>query len=137
MFDIRNTSITIKVLGFTLIIGILVWSVLDYIQGKAIQQILFAELAADLEIHAKEDRAVFDHYIQTHNQATKIIISQQRFQTYVSIKSMEKYRMVVSRQSEDADGNPVKQWYFRHDKIMEFIGILLLENFHHSFVKQS
>ena len=28
--------------------------------------------------------------------------------------------MVLSRQSLDAQGNPTKEWHFRHDKIMEF-----------------
>jgi ABC-type branched-subunit amino acid transport system substrate-binding protein len=47
------------------------------------------------------------------------------------IKSMEKYRMVVSRQSEDADGHPVKEWYFRHDKIMEFFLVKTFYNESH------
>ncbi|MEI2577866.1 ATP-binding protein [Scytonema sp. PRP1] len=38
----------------------------------------------------------------------------------------EKYKMVVSRQWEDAEGEPHKSWYFRHDKIMEFF---LVQNF--------
>lgn len=32
----------------------------------------------------------------------------------------EKYKMVVSRQWQDADGKAKKEWYFRHDKIAEF-----------------
>lgn len=32
----------------------------------------------------------------------------------------EKYRMVVSRQWQDAKGEAHKEWYFRHDKIAEF-----------------
>ncbi|OKH52190.1 hypothetical protein NIES2130_32545 [Scytonema sp. HK-05] len=38
----------------------------------------------------------------------------------------EKYKMVISRQWEDAEGEPHKSWYFRHDKIMEFF---LVQNF--------
>ncbi|MBE9562342.1 MAG: PP2C family protein-serine/threonine phosphatase [Proteobacteria bacterium] len=79
---LKNLSITIKVLIFTLLIGTLVWVSLDKIQSKAIQELLFAELANELEIRAKEDRAIFDRYIRFHNQATKLIISQQRFQAY-------------------------------------------------------
>ena len=79
----KNLSITIKVLIFTLLIGALIWFILDYVQSKAIQQIIFTELASDLEVQAKEDRMVFDRYLQSHNQAAKLIISQQRFQTYV------------------------------------------------------
>ena len=79
---LKNLSITTKVLLFTIFISTLVWIILDQIQTQAIQQILFAELANELEIRAKEDRIIFDHYIRSHNQATKLIISQQRFQTY-------------------------------------------------------
>lgn len=33
----------------------------------------------------------------------------------------EKFRVVVSRQWRDAKGDAKKEWYFRHDKIAEFI----------------
>ncbi|MGB7375888.1 MAG: HEAT repeat domain-containing protein [Rivularia sp. (in: cyanobacteria)] len=32
----------------------------------------------------------------------------------------EKYKMVVSRQWEDCDDEACKEWYFRHDKIMDY-----------------
>jgi len=32
----------------------------------------------------------------------------------------EKFRMVISRQWQDAEGKAQKKWYFRHDKIAEF-----------------
>ncbi|MGB3640619.1 MAG: HEAT repeat domain-containing protein, partial [Rivularia sp. (in: cyanobacteria)] len=32
----------------------------------------------------------------------------------------EKYKMVISRQWEDCDGEGCKEWYFRHDKIMDY-----------------
>ncbi len=38
----------------------------------------------------------------------------------------EKYKMVVSRQWQDEEGEPKREWYFRHDKIMEFF---LVHNF--------
>lgn len=33
---------------------------------------------------------------------------------------MERHKMVVSRQANDREGKPAKEWYFRHDKIAEF-----------------
>ena len=36
------------------------------------------------------------------------------------ILCMERHKMVVSRQSIDSEGKPTKDWYFRHDKIIEF-----------------
>jgi HEAT repeat protein len=38
----------------------------------------------------------------------------------------EKYKMVVSRQWQDNEGEAKKEWYFRHDKIMDFF---LVQNF--------
>ena len=38
----------------------------------------------------------------------------------------QKYKMVVSRQWKNKDGETKKEWYFRHDKIMEFF---IVQNF--------
>ncbi|MEO0687771.1 MAG: PBS lyase, partial [Cyanobacteria bacterium J06649_11] len=38
----------------------------------------------------------------------------------------EKYKMVISRQWKSKNGEPMKEWYFRHDKIMDFF---LVQNF--------
>ena len=38
----------------------------------------------------------------------------------------DKYKMVVSRQWQDKKGEAQKEWYFRHDKIMDFF---LVQNF--------
>lgn len=36
------------------------------------------------------------------------------------LRCLERYKMVLSRQSVDLEGNPTQSWFFRHDKIMEF-----------------
>ncbi|MEO0970019.1 MAG: PBS lyase, partial [Cyanobacteria bacterium J06639_18] len=38
----------------------------------------------------------------------------------------EKYKMVISRQWQGTNGEAMKEWYFRHDKIMDFF---LVQNF--------
>ena len=48
------------------------------------------------------------------------------FSQELSSMEDEKYKMVVSRQWENAEGESQKNWYFRHDKIMEFF---LVQNF--------
>ena len=47
---------------------------------------------------------------------------------YQELESMEdeKYKMVVSRQWKENDGETKQEWYFRHDKIMDFF---LVQNF--------
>ena len=36
------------------------------------------------------------------------------------LRCMERHKMVISRQSSDFKGQPVKEWNFRHDKIQDF-----------------
>ncbi|BAY75972.1 PBS lyase HEAT-like repeat protein [Nostoc linckia NIES-25] len=48
------------------------------------------------------------------------------FQQVVMSLSDEKYKMVVTRQWQDEKGEAKKEWYFRHDKIMDFF---LVQNF--------
>ena len=36
------------------------------------------------------------------------------------LQAMERHKMVLSRQYEDPHGSPRKEWYFRHDKVMDF-----------------
>lgn len=38
----------------------------------------------------------------------------------------EKYKMVISRQWQNTNGEPKQEWYFRHDKIMDYF---LVQNF--------
>ncbi|MBE9116758.1 HEAT repeat domain-containing protein [Lusitaniella coriacea LEGE 07157] len=47
---------------------------------------------------------------------------------YPELKSLEdeKYKMVISRQWQNTEGEPHQEWYFRHDKIMDFF---LVQNF--------
>jgi len=48
------------------------------------------------------------------------------------IACMERYNMVLSRQSFDAHGNPVTERYFRHDKIMEFFIVQAFPSTNHN-----
>ena len=47
------------------------------------------------------------------------------YQVLISLED-EKYKMAVSRQWQDEKGEAKKEWYFRHDKIMDFF---LVQNF--------
>jgi hypothetical protein len=47
------------------------------------------------------------------------------YQELLSLED-EKYKMAVSRQWKDSKGESKKEWYFRHDKIMDFF---LVQNF--------
>ena len=49
----------------------------------------------------------------------KALPADEFYQELVSMED-EKYKMVVSRQWKDSKGEAQHEWYFRHDKIMEF-----------------
>jgi HEAT repeat protein len=55
----------------------------------------------------------------------KALPAEQFYQELQSLEN-EKYKMVVSRQWQDTEGKPKKEWHFRHDKIMDFF---LVQNF--------
>ena len=46
------------------------------------------------------------------------VIPEDKF--YEELRCMERFKMVVSQQFQDEEGNATKEWKFRHDKIMEF-----------------
>ncbi|MEH2133311.1 MAG: HEAT repeat domain-containing protein [Nostoc sp.] len=56
----------------------------------------------------------------------KQAIPEDEFQQVVMSLEDDKYKMVVSRQWQNEKGEAKKEWYFRHDKIMDFF---LVQNF--------
>ncbi len=55
----------------------------------------------------------------------KALPAEDFYQELLSLED-EKYKMAVSRQWTDSEGKGKKEWYFRHDKIMDFF---LVQNF--------
>lgn len=88
----KRTSLTIKVFALVLVIGIITWITLDHVQNKDIQQFFFTELAQELEQKARQNRAFFDRYLRFFQQSAKVIVSQQRFQAYISTPEWLNYK---------------------------------------------
>lgn len=76
--------LTVKMLLLTLLIGLGSWIILDSVQNDVIRQLFFNQLKKELQTRAQENFFFFDHHLRTHQQSVKIIVSQQRFQTYIS-----------------------------------------------------
>lgn len=81
--SLRKLSLTVKTLLLTFLIGLSSWIILDSVQNRVVKQLFFAELEKELQTHAQENRFFFDHHLRTHQQSAKLIISQQRFYSYV------------------------------------------------------
>ncbi|MCU7834356.1 MAG: HAMP domain-containing histidine kinase [gamma proteobacterium symbiont of Taylorina sp.] len=84
----QNISITKKLFILTILIGIVLWYPMDYLQSQQLQKIFFKETKIELERTAESNRFLFDQKIQKHHKAAKLIISQQRFLNYLEKLSL-------------------------------------------------
>ena len=78
-------SLTPKMLFFTVLVGALVWGVLDQFQTRRLREIFEADLSQRLQEQNQEDRIKFDNYVGAFNQGAKIIVSLRRFQEYAAV----------------------------------------------------
>ncbi|MDH4318757.1 MAG: EAL domain-containing protein, partial [Desulfobulbaceae bacterium] len=83
----RKLSIAWKVLGASLVIGVIVWSILDYYQNRKLRAIFNSQLDASLESQAREDRAFFDVYIRSYSNAIRLLTSQHGLFEYMSLQN--------------------------------------------------
>lgn len=79
----KRTSLAIKMVTITVLVGIVVWVVLDYVQSRKLKDIFHSQLAVRLSQQALKDRLNFDKYIKTHLQIVKFFVSQRRFSDYL------------------------------------------------------
>jgi PAS domain S-box-containing protein len=87
----KNISITKKLFLLTLVMGMILWYAMDYLQSRQLQKIFLYEIKKELELTSEDDRKLFDQKIQTHHNATKLIMSQNQFRHYIdNLSSTEK-----------------------------------------------
>ncbi|OGR04291.1 MAG: hypothetical protein A2511_14535 [Deltaproteobacteria bacterium RIFOXYD12_FULL_50_9] len=67
----------------TFLVGVVVWSVLDFFQTQKLAKILFAQQTERLGKQAQESRIRFDNFVIGYSQAAKLIVSQKSFYDYV------------------------------------------------------
>ncbi|MBI5050465.1 MAG: GGDEF domain-containing protein [Nitrospirae bacterium] len=79
----KRTPLTIKMLLITLIVGFVVWAILDQIQTLKLKTIFNAQIIERLSKQAMEDRLSFDRYIKAHTQLITLFITQKKFSDYV------------------------------------------------------
>ncbi|MBI4849445.1 MAG: hypothetical protein HY808_12870 [Nitrospirae bacterium] len=68
----------------TVVIGIIVWIVMDYIQSRRIKNIFIAQLTERLGQQAMEDRLRFDRYVKSQQQSVRIFALQYNFTDYIN-----------------------------------------------------
>ncbi|MBI4844416.1 MAG: GGDEF domain-containing protein [Nitrospirae bacterium] len=79
----RRTSLAFKMVVISVLAGVSVWVVLDYIQSRKLKDIFHAQLEERLGQQALRDRLNFDKYVKSHLQLAKLFISQKSFGDYV------------------------------------------------------
>jgi len=80
---LKRLSLTYKMLGLTVLAGLVVWFVLDLTLTGDIERIFKAQLNETLQRQAVEDRVEFDQYVRNHYEAVKLFASQKRLIDYV------------------------------------------------------
>jgi len=67
----------------TVIIGISLWTLLDYIQSNRLQKIFYAQLVEELTRQSVDDRIHFNNHIKSHYTSAVLFVSQKKFIDYV------------------------------------------------------
>ncbi len=79
----QKTSLTVKMVMVTIILGVSLWALLDFIQSNELKKIFYVQLFEKLTKQSMEDRLHIDRYIRSHNQSAKIIVAQKSFSDYI------------------------------------------------------
>jgi hypothetical protein len=79
----KMPSLIIQSLVLTLVLGGIVWVVLDHFQSRDIQTLFFKELSQELDIQAKTNRVLFNQVAEAHVKSAQLIIYQRQFREYV------------------------------------------------------
>jgi len=64
-------------------IGVIVWIVMDFIQGRRIESIFMSQLTERLGRQAMEDRLRFDRYVKAYQQSIRLFVIQGNFSDYI------------------------------------------------------
>jgi len=80
---------TIKGLFLTLVVGVAVWALIDFLQTRQLESMLHKRLETRLEGMARLDRTYFDQHLRVHSTVAKIITTQERFTDYLKNNANE------------------------------------------------
>lgn len=76
-------SLTLKMVLFTIFVGLIAWAILDLFQSRNIENIIQKQTIEKLSHQAMSNRLNFDRYVKAHNHSSKLFVSQHNFIDYV------------------------------------------------------
>ncbi len=79
---LKSVSLTLKMILLTILVGIVVWGLMDSIHSRAIKKIINSQLSESLSKNAQQDRINFDNYARSLYAASKVIVTQKKFLDY-------------------------------------------------------
>lgn len=75
--------LTVKLVALSVVTGIVLWVVLDYIQSRRIKDIFLAQSSERLQRHAMDDRLHLDRYMRVYRHLARLFVIQKNFSDYV------------------------------------------------------
>ncbi|MCK5257800.1 MAG: adenylate/guanylate cyclase domain-containing protein, partial [Deltaproteobacteria bacterium] len=72
----QHIPLTLKMVLFTIIVGIAVWAAIDLIQTRSLRNIFQAQLTERLSKQSLKDRLHFDEHISTYSQLNRLLVTQ-------------------------------------------------------------
>ncbi len=79
----QRTPLTLKMIVATILVGILVWFVLDHIQTRRVKEIFQDQLLERLGEKATEDRLNFDLHLKAYHRLAKMMLLHKGFVEYI------------------------------------------------------
>ncbi len=79
----QRTSLTFKMVTITVILGVTLWALLDYIQSNELKKIFYVQIFEKLTEQSMEDRLYVDRYITMHHKTAELIVNQRKFSDYI------------------------------------------------------
>lgn len=84
---LNRVPLTLKMVVVTILLGICLWAVMEYIQSARLKKIFYVQLIDKLSEQSMEWRIRLDRYIRFHHETAEIIVSQKAFSDYVNSQS--------------------------------------------------
>ncbi len=80
----QRIPLTIKMVLLTIVVGLAVLTVMDYILTSKLEKIFYGELTEELSVQSIQDRLSFDDYVKTFQESVTLFVTQNNFSDYVA-----------------------------------------------------
>jgi|GEM_PF-3593974 PAS domain S-box-containing protein len=79
----QRVSLSIKMTILSVLVGLILWAILDYIQTERIKKVFYEQLAETLDRQTEADRYNFDRYLKNFYQTVRLVAAHRELIDYV------------------------------------------------------